>query len=87
VLWKSNVSFLQDGTEIYSARVSDWTRDLKFIVTGTSNGKLQIWEAETGRLVWNVRWNSVAYEKPRTSPGLRRGLPLPPGARVTGLRL
>jgi WD40 repeat protein len=55
VLWKKNIGFLQDDLELYSIRQSDWTKDQKFIVTGTSNGKIQLWDAATGGLIWNIK--------------------------------
>src|SRR5262245_57031369 len=46
LLWKSDFGFLQDDLELYSIRYAGWTSDQRFIVTGTDNGKLQLWDAE-----------------------------------------
>ena len=54
-LWKSDVGFLQDDLELYSIRHVAWTTDQKLVVTGTDNGKLQLWERASGRLIWNTR--------------------------------
>jgi WD40 repeat protein len=68
VLWKSDVSFLQDEVEQYSIRISVWTRDQKFIITGSDNGKLQLWEAGTGRLIWNVKGHADTVTALAASP-------------------
>src|ERR1043165_6511691 len=49
VLWKNDVGFLQDELELYAINISDWTADQKLIITGTRNGKIQLWEAATGK--------------------------------------
>lgn len=63
LLWKSDTGFLQEGLELYSIRHAVWTRDQKFVATGTQNGKVQLWDAATGGLVWNVK----AHADPVTS--------------------
>ena len=55
LLWKTDVGFLQDDLELYSIRHFAWTTDQRLIVTGTNNGKLQLWEAASGRLIWNIK--------------------------------
>jgi WD40 repeat protein len=52
--WKTDVGFLQDELESYSIRHSAWTNDQRLIVTGTYNGKLQLWDAANGKLIWNI---------------------------------
>lgn len=54
-IWKTDVGFLQDDLEYYWIRIVVWTKDQKFILTGTDNGKIQCWEAATGKLIWNIK--------------------------------
>lgn len=62
---------MQDGVETYAVRASDWTRDRKFIITGSDSGKLQLWEAATGRLVWNVKAHAGTVTALAPSPDAR----------------
>lgn len=54
-LWSNNIGFLQDDLETYWIRQIEWSSDRKLIVTGTDNGKIQLWNAATGKLLWNIK--------------------------------
>ena len=66
--WKTDVGFLQDGLELHSIRQSAWTNDQRLIVTGTDNGKLQLWDATNGKLIWNVRAHGGSVTAVAISP-------------------
>lgn len=71
LLWKSETGFLQDALELHSIRHADWTRDQKFVATGTQNGKIQLWDVATGRLVWNVKAHADTVTSLAISPDAR----------------
>lgn len=58
VLWKRDIGFLQDKTEGYTITADAWSNDQEFIVTGTMNGKIQLWAADSGNLIWNIKAHS-----------------------------
>lgn len=43
------------GSYDRALRAFAWSDDSRFIATGSENGTAQIWEAETGRLLWSTR--------------------------------
>jgi WD40 repeat protein len=43
------------GNDKRALRAFAWSDDSRFIATGSENGTAQIWEAETGRLLWTTR--------------------------------
>lgn len=43
------------GNDKRALRAFAWSDDSRFIATGSENGTAQIWEAETGRLLWSTR--------------------------------
>ena len=43
------------GSDKRPLRAFAWSDDSRFIATGSENGTAQIWEAETGRLLWSTR--------------------------------
>ena len=45
---------VKDSTK-RALRAFDWSHDSRLIATGNENGTAQIWEAQTGRLLWSTR--------------------------------
>lgn len=43
------------GSDKRFLRAFTWSSDSRLIATGAENGTAQIWEAETGKLLWNTR--------------------------------
>jgi WD40 repeat protein len=43
------------GNDKRALRAFAWSDDSRFIATGSENGTAQIWEAESGRLLWTTR--------------------------------
>ncbi len=43
------------GSDKLALRAFAWSDDSSLIVTGSENGTAQVWEAETGKLVWSTR--------------------------------
>ena len=43
------------GDEKHALRAFAWSDDSRLIATGSENGSAQIWEAETGKLLWTRR--------------------------------
>ena len=71
VIWKKDVGFLQDGTEGYVIETDAWSSDQKLILTGTSNGKIQLWETARGKLLWNIRAHSDTIMAIAVNPSAR----------------
>ena len=45
---------VKDSTK-RALRAFDWSHDSRLIATGNENGTAQIWEAQTGKLLWSTR--------------------------------
>lgn len=54
VLWKKNTAFVQNELETYTLNAFAWSPDQQVIASTGYNGKIQLWEAETGKLIWNI---------------------------------
>lgn len=70
-VWKTDIGFLQNDLELHSIRHSAWANDQRLIVTGTDNGKLQLWDATNGRLIWNVQAHKQNVTAVAISPDSR----------------
>jgi WD40 repeat protein len=71
LLWKTDIGFLQDELELYSIRHSAWTTDQRLILTGTDNGKLQLWDTTNGKLIWNIKAHAGSVTSIAISPDSR----------------
>lgn len=52
LLWKRPISFIQKADEYYTLNVMAWSPDNKRIATGSGNGTIQLWDAQTGAFIW-----------------------------------
>src|SRR5688500_20183551 len=43
------------GDEKHALRAFAWSDDSRLIATGSENGGAQVWEAESGKLLWTKR--------------------------------
>jgi hypothetical protein len=55
VLWSARTTFIQQKDEHYALTNFAWSSDQTLIASGSGNGMIQIWDAQTGKLRWNVR--------------------------------
>jgi len=54
VLWKRPVGFIQKADERYVLETIAWSSSEKLIATGSANGTVQLWAAETGKFLWQA---------------------------------
>jgi WD40 repeat protein len=55
LLWSARTAFIQQKDEHYSLTNFAWSPDQSRIASGSGNGMIQVWDAQTGKLRWNVR--------------------------------
>ena len=54
LLWKRPISFIQKADEYYTLTAIVWSFDQKWIATGSANGTIQLWDAQTGDFSWRA---------------------------------
>lgn len=55
LLWSARTAFIQQKDEHYSLTNFARSPDQSLIASGSGNGMIQVWDAQTGKLRWNVR--------------------------------
>ena len=55
VLWSARATFIQQKEEHYSLTNFAWSPDQSLIASGSGNGTIQMWGAQTGKLRWNLK--------------------------------
>src|SRR5262249_42089185 len=66
--WSAPTTFIQHKDEHYALTNFAWSPDQSLIASGSANGMIQIWDAQNGKLRWNVRAhaenvNTVAFSQ------------------------
>ncbi len=55
LLWSARATFIQQKDEHYALTNFAWSPEQSLIASGSGNGMIQVWDAQTGKLRWNVR--------------------------------
>jgi WD40 repeat protein len=52
LLWKRPISFIQKADDYYTLNAFAWSPDQTRIASGSGNGTVQLWDANTGNFLW-----------------------------------
>ena len=68
VLWKRPIGFIQKADERYVLETIAWSSNEKLITTGSANGTVQLWAAESGKFLWQTEASQNSIEAMVFSP-------------------
>ena len=54
LLWRRQISAVQKANEYYTLTGFAWSPDQKRLVSGSGNGTIQLWSADSGDLLWRA---------------------------------